>query len=622
MESLTLSEIIALGEAVDLEFKAAQGRDGKGELPNNFWETYSAMANTEGGEIYLGIEEPSAGNFQVKGIADTARLKKALWDTLHSNTKVSRNILPETGVQEVQVDGLPVLRVVIPRARRQDRPVYLHGNPIGNTYLRRHEGDYKASEETVRRMLAESVEDSRDDRVLEDFTIDDLEKETISSYRNRFSAVKPGSPWIELPAEEFLVKIGALTRDRATGRLGIRAAGLLMFGKFESIREVFPNYMVDYQERSADRAAVRWIDRVVPDGTWSGNLYDYFQKAYRKLASDVKIPFKLKEGARVEDTPLHESIREALTNTIIHADFTGRTSVLALKRPDMFGFRNPGLMRVSVGQAVQGGVSDCRNRRIQHMFRYVGFGDHAGSGIPKIYRNWKEQHWRLPLLYEDPVHEQTLLELRMISLFPEESVKVLDALFGEKFRALPELERIILISAAAEDRVNHARIKEMVADHPKDISAALASLVQEKMLVKQGETRGSTYYVPGKTLQEDLPAFQTPPFGETPQDVNVNSPHLPGNSPHLPDKLLKILAALGFDRMPGKLKPQLMREVILKLCDGEHLTAGTLSSVLERDPKALRERYLAPMLEEGLIEQKYPGVANHPNQAYRTKKAG
>ena len=57
MKTLTLSDIAALYESVDLECKAAQGRDGAGELPLSFWETYSAMANAEGGEVYLGIEE-------------------------------------------------------------------------------------------------------------------------------------------------------------------------------------------------------------------------------------------------------------------------------------------------------------------------------------------------------------------------------------------------------------------------------------------------------------------------------------------------------------------------------------------------------------------------------------
>ncbi|WP_244122368.1 AlbA family DNA-binding domain-containing protein [Burkholderia latens] len=54
----TTEDLLALGESVDVEFKRAAGRDGKGEVPKEFWPTYSAMANTEGGgEILLGVEE-------------------------------------------------------------------------------------------------------------------------------------------------------------------------------------------------------------------------------------------------------------------------------------------------------------------------------------------------------------------------------------------------------------------------------------------------------------------------------------------------------------------------------------------------------------------------------------
>lgn len=626
MNNLSLQDILSLGETVDLECKAAQGRDGNGEVPGSFWETYCAMANTNGGEVYLGIEEKSPGIFHVVGIKDLGKVQKSLWDTLHGKNKVNRNVLIDSNIQVVSIDGQQVIRVTIPRARRQDRPVYLGTNPFGNTYLRRHEGDYKADDETVRRMIAESVEDSRDDRVLDGFGIEDLEKDAIVSYRNRFSAVKPESPWLELSNEGFLHRIGALGKDRQTGKSGVRAAGLLMFGRFDTIREAFPHYMVDYQERPEPKSEARWIDRIVPDGTWSGNLYDFFQKAYRKLTNDLKIPFTLREGVRLDDTPIHEAVREALTNTLIHADYTGRLSILVVKRPDMFGFRNPGLMRVSVEQAIHGGVSDCRNRRLQDMFRFIGLGDHAGSGIPKIYKNWKEQHWRLPLFREDPVHEQTLLELRMISLLPEESVKMLDELFGEKFRRLPELERIMLITAATEDMVNHDRVKEIVLDHPKDISNALAHLVHEKMLMKQGETRGSYYRLPGKGSFEPVSLFQDP--------LEQNSPHLPGSSPHLgyssphlsekdhdlKTKLAEILVSLGFKNMPGKIKGEIMRDIIQRICDNTTCTAKELSILLDRDPEGLQDRYLTPMVAEGLLELKYPTNRNHPDQAYRKKQ--
>ncbi|MDM7480772.1 MAG: hypothetical protein P3W96_001975 [Halomonas sp.] len=48
LEIASLEDIVALRESVEVECKLAQGRDGKGALPWDFWETYSAFANTQG----------------------------------------------------------------------------------------------------------------------------------------------------------------------------------------------------------------------------------------------------------------------------------------------------------------------------------------------------------------------------------------------------------------------------------------------------------------------------------------------------------------------------------------------------------------------------------------------
>ena len=44
-------DLQALSESAELEFKLAQGKDGKGKLPDDFWPTYSAMANGRGGYV-------------------------------------------------------------------------------------------------------------------------------------------------------------------------------------------------------------------------------------------------------------------------------------------------------------------------------------------------------------------------------------------------------------------------------------------------------------------------------------------------------------------------------------------------------------------------------------------
>ena len=54
-----ITDISTLQESSEVECKLAQGRDGLGTLPKDMWATYSAFANTGGGDIFLGIKEDS-----------------------------------------------------------------------------------------------------------------------------------------------------------------------------------------------------------------------------------------------------------------------------------------------------------------------------------------------------------------------------------------------------------------------------------------------------------------------------------------------------------------------------------------------------------------------------------
>jgi hypothetical protein len=411
-----------------------------------------------------------------------------------------------------------------------------------------------------------------------------------------------------------------------------------MFGRAEVIRDALPNYMVDYQERPEPKTEKRWIDRLIPDGAWSGNIYDFFRRVYQKLIADLKVPFQLQEGQRIEDTPVHEALREALVNTLIHADFSGRVSILVVKRPDMFGFRNPGLMRVPLALAVQGGSSDCRNRRLQTLFQLVGYGDHAGSGIPKIYRNWTGQHWRRPLLYELPEPEQTLMELRMTSLVPAQTLAELEEHLGARFTALPELERMALVTAIAEGMVSHARLREISADHPADITKMLARLVKDGLLESDGIGRGMVYFVPWMTRPSptgfagDQPEASTqdnlsPKPGSLTPELSALTPELSALTPELDlplvaestqftESQLNTLRELAHSvRERERVSPEMMRPVVLSLCSGCYIGLRLLSELLNRDSDDLRKRILNPLVKEGLLRRAFRRP-NDPRQAY------
>lgn len=637
-DELTLDDLSTLAESTDLECKAAQGRNGLGELPEDFWKSYCAMANSDGGVIWLGIQEKPRGCFKALGLADVSKVRKALWDNLHNLKQVSINLLSEQQLQPVKIGDKVTLRVEIPRAPRQIKPVHLGGNPFGGTYLRRYEGDYAASDEEVRRMLAERVEDSRDERVLQGFDFGDLDMASVTAYRNLFAAVKPGHVWTELPVPDFLERIGAFGKNRDQGFSGLRLAGLLMFGRAEVIRDEMPHYMVDYQERAEPKAEKRWIDRLVPDGTWSGNVFDFFRRVYQKLTVDLKVPFQLQEGQRIDDTPVHEALREALVNTLIHADFSGRVSVLVVKRPDMFGFRNPGLMRIPIDQAVAGGTSDCRNRRLQTMFQLVGYGDHAGSGLPKIYHNWAGQHWRRPVLYEFRDPEQTLMELRMTSLLPAQAVAELEAHLGAVFSRLSREERLALVTATTEGSVNHRRLREISTDHPTDITRMLAGLVRDGWLVSEGIGRGMIYFLPwqdrrGVSLFDadgGRPgAKQTP---EIPPELDLLPPELSSKPPELSSKPPELHLYPEWEDLSDDLKgqleliaqevsarkrvaPKVLRTTILRLCQGRYLGRRVLAHLLKRNPDDLLKRTLKPMVSEGHLKAAFQS-ASDPRQAY------
>ncbi|WFE69692.1 putative DNA binding domain-containing protein [Thiomicrospira sp. R3] len=396
-EVQNLEDVQTLRETHSLECKLATGKDGKGNLPNDFWETYSAMANTYGGIVLLGIKEQK-GRFSVVGLENLETVHKQVVDTVNNRQKVSVNILNNHCIAELKIDGKRILKITIPQAQRTQKPVYLNNQPFGNCYRRFNEANQRMSDEEIKRALSEQVNETQDNRILIGYEIHDLSGESLRDYRQMFSVRQPTHPFNKLDDLAFLERIGGWSRNRETGESGLTVAGLLMFGQDYLIRGIFPYYQLDYQERPEAKTEQRWVDRVTLDGTWAGNLFEFYQLVYQKLKQGLKTPFEIKDGIRQENTALHEVVREGLCNVLVHADYKGRASVLIVKRPDLIGFRNPGLMRVPIEEAIKGGHPDCRNRHLHQMFAFIGVGEKSGTGLPKVYENCKQLHWKKPQL--------------------------------------------------------------------------------------------------------------------------------------------------------------------------------------------------------------------------------
>lgn len=390
-----------------IEAKKAQGG-----LPRSIWETYSAFANTVGGIILLGVVENPDKSFSSVPLASPEGLVHDFWNGVNNRAIASVNILSEHNVQIVESGGNRIVVIDVPRADRQDKPVYIGLDPFSGSYRRNGEGDYHCSRDEVRAMMRDQAEITQDARVMEKMTMDVFAPDTIQRYRRRMETLRPGHVWSDLENREFLHRIGAMARDEQ-GVLRPTAAGLLIFGyEYEIVRE-FPHYFLDYQEHDAlESTQNRWVDRLVSNsGDWSGNLYDFFFQVYGRLVRSLKVPFQLSGIDRIDDTPLHQAIREALANALIHADYYDRRGLVVQKWPNQIKIANPGSFRINLQEAFSGGVSDPRNATLIKMFNLINIGERAGSGLPSIRTVWQKQGWQDPEIVESFGPDRTTLSL-------------------------------------------------------------------------------------------------------------------------------------------------------------------------------------------------------------------
>ncbi len=381
----SLDKIALYREGNHLEVKSARGG-----LPHSLWETYSAFANTEGGIIILGISERKDGTFNIEGLEDAHKLVRDFWNMVNNRQKVSCNILTNNMVKIENLDGKDVVVIRIPRAERTTRPVYVGLDPKLGSYRRNGEGDYHCSVDEVSLMMRDAALVTEDTKILKNMDFGVFDAETIRIYRQHFRLLHQNHIWNDEEDEVFMRRIGAMREDKETGIFHPTAAGLLMFGTDYEIKYEFPHYFLDYQENRSSGLYVRWTDRLTSSsGDWSGNVFGFFLRVVSKLQSDLKKPFVLRGNQRVDDTPIHKVVREAMVNMLTNADYYGRRGVVVQKNSDGFVFSNPGNMRVSVNEAVNNNISDPRNGSMLTMLSFLEFGERAGSGLQGIYKTWE-----------------------------------------------------------------------------------------------------------------------------------------------------------------------------------------------------------------------------------------
>lgn len=586
-------------EGLQLEFKKSNKA-----LPRDAWPTYSAFANTEGGILVLGVDDD--GN--ILGLERPEQIKKELIDTSNNPSKVSYNLIHGDDVILHRTANKTILVVRIRRAPNEMRPVYINDVET-NCFRRNGSADQRCTDELRYQMIRDKVLSPSHAKIIPHSTMDDLDLSTINQYRNLMTSVNPTHPWLKESNEGLLRKIGAYARNRETGAEGLTLDGLLMFGTDEALRELLPQYKVEYFEM-IDNPTIhqRWLDRVYSDGTWHPNLFQFFHRVRNKLEQNLKRSFSLSANAtRQDDSLAHIAIREALANAIVHADYTLSGGVRIEQSSQGIKLRNAGTLLLSKDIILQGGHTKCRNPLLQTMFALIGVSEKAGSGVDKLLRGWLDEYIATPMVQEfvDPIYVEWVLPYA--SLAQRQQLEHLQQVLGEhEYCSLDFWQKLILLMIPSDGWVSRKELASVIPIHPAELSQYLGKLVKESHVVTQGKSSGTTYQKHSKLLFE--------PKGSA-EDSITSSPDCFDD-----EFFLSLDSALQERVRVYRTQKRHARtqtdQIILDIAHDRWVSLSTLSKLLYLKASVINRDFVQPLVRNKRMTHRFPQP--HPKQEFQT----
>ncbi|PLS29623.1 RNA-binding domain-containing protein [Bifidobacterium parmae] len=323
--------------------------------------TAVAFANTDGGVIYLGVEDDGTPIGVPDADESMRRATQAIADGIHPD------LMGFTSVETEQMNNVPVVAVHIQRGT--NRPYYLADKGIrpAGVYVRSGAASIPASESAIVDMIRQTAGDSFEDAVSLQQTL-------------------------TFTAAELAFSDTGLAFTEATQRtLGLRTDD----GRYTNLAWLLSDQCTVSIKAAAfaDDDKETFLNRQ----EFSGSLLTQFDQVNEFINRHNTVVSRTGDDMRrVDDydyTPL--VLREALLNLIVHRDYGLSGPSLVSVFADRMEFLNlGGLPSRFTREDMMNGISAQRNPKLANVFYRLRLVEAYGTGIRRImgdYRDSKEQ---------------------------------------------------------------------------------------------------------------------------------------------------------------------------------------------------------------------------------------
>ncbi len=415
----------------------------KSKVTDDICKTIVAFANTQGGTIYIGIENDGKA-IGVDKIED---------EMLKVSNMVRDSIKPDvtmfTSISTVKEQGENIIKIKVQKGSQN--PYYLRNKGLRpeGVYVRHGASSAPASESAIRRMIKEADGDSYEKMrsLNQDLTFlyseAEFQKRGVAFDENHMKTLQL------LNEDSIFTNLALLLSDQCSHK--VKAA--VFEGTSKSI----------FKDRRE----------------FTGSLLKQLSDAYAYLNQYNKIRAEFDGLYRTDkrDYP-EDALREALLNAIVHRDYSYSADILI----SIFDNR---LELISVGGLVKGvtlpdimlGLSITRNKGLAAIFYRLNFIEAYGTGIPKILDAYKG-------LVRQPSIEATDNAFKIVLPNCNELSKEMQ---------LTDQEQKVIDLISIHGKINRRLVEERLGVSQTMAGRILKNMVDMNIIAKKGQGKNTVY---------------------------------------------------------------------------------------------------------------------------------
>ena len=414
-----------------------------------------AFANTDGGKIYVGINDDGS----IQGVRDVDRTMLQITNMIRDIVRPDVTMFTECAVEEIEERAVIVVNV----QRGTARPYYLSGKGVRpeGVYIRQSASSVPASEAAILNMIKETSGDCYEDArsINQQLTFD--KADSYFAKRNVAFEEQQKRTLNIIGADGTYTNLGMLLSDQCVHTIKLAVFDGSKKSIFRDRKELTGSLLAQLED------AYTYIDQ--------------FNRTRAEFAGLDRIDKRDYPG---------EALREALLNAITHRNYSFSGSTLISIFDDRIELVTiGGLVRGLTFNDIMLGVSALRNQNLANVFYRLKLIEAYGTGILKINESYADCNVKPQFEVTDNAFKITLPNIN----YTGERKELPTA--PTKVKGKIDRKEIVLRLAKKQEYIIRKDVEAELNVSQAYAILILRELVENGLLIKEGAGKQSKYRI-------------------------------------------------------------------------------------------------------------------------------